>query len=306
MIRPPDQSLAQRLDEGLRTYSAHEERLPGIRDAIRREVFVSQLIESVRRVRYVSALMKRQISTNSVDPSSRYFDPVKAAALLSSHGRIEDAYWMVFLFTQFGKHREYGWGLARGIYGRLGDGGKWDWQSVSADPDGFGDWITENKDQLLQQGRFGNHRKYESLAAPRGNDTRATVRSYVDWVASGNGHHNAMTHFFALANGDIYEAFDLSYHSMEAIERFGRTARFDYLTMVGKLQLAPIEPGIPYLAGATGPLEGAKQLFGGGTSRALDLKVASLGRKLEIGMQPLEDALCNWQKSPSSFIAFRG
>lgn len=28
--------------------------------------------------------------------------------------------------------------------------------------------------------------------------------------------------------------------------------------------------------------------------------------KLRFGMQVLEDALCNWQKSPSKFVPFRG
>ena len=48
---------------------------------------------------------------------------------------------------------------------------------------------------------------------------------------------------------------------MDALKRFGRTARFDYLTMVGKLGLANIAPGSPYMVGATGPLKGAALLF---------------------------------------------
>jgi len=50
---------------------------------------------------------------------------------------------------------------------------------------------------------------------------------------------------------------------MNDVERFGRTAKFDYLTMVGKLGLAAIEPGSTYMQGATGPLKGARLLFGG-------------------------------------------
>ena len=34
------------------------------------------------------------------------------------------------------------------------------------------------------------------------------------------------------------------------------------LTMVGKLQLANIEPGSTYMNGATGPLDGGRLLFG--------------------------------------------
>ena len=71
---------------------------------------------------------------------------------------------------------------------------------------------------------------------------------------------------------------------------FGRMAKFDYLTMIGKLELAHIEPGSTYLEGATGPLAGARLLFGGSTTARLsreDLHSRSveLGDALGVGMQ---------------------
>jgi hypothetical protein len=89
-------------------------------------------------------------------------------------------------------------------------------------------------------------------------------------------------------------------------EGFGRLARFDYLTMVGKLELAPIRPGSAYIKGSTGPLLGAKLLFGDGSATNLDKWVVQLDRKLQVGMQVLEDSLCNWQKSPDQFKSFQG
>jgi len=105
--------------------------------------------------------------------------------------------------------------------------------------------------------------------------------------------------------------FDDLYNSMKAVISFGRTARFDFLTMVGKLGLANIEPGIPYLVDATGPLAGARLLFADDRDAKLhagklDDMVASLGAYLDVGMQVMEDSLCNWQKSPDRFIPFRG
>ncbi len=97
---------------------------------------------------------------------------------------------------------------------------------------------------------------------------------------------------------------------MGAVISFGRTARFDYLCMLGKLGLAAIEPGSTYMDGATGPFDGAKLLFGneakGMTRRELDALLIDLGAALNVGMQVIEDALCNWQKSPGKFKAFRG
>lgn len=95
---------------------------------------------------------------------------------------------------------------------------------------------------------------------------------------------------------------------MDQVISFGRMAKFDYLTMVGKLGLAEIEPGIPYLSGATGPVAGARLLFGRNdlSAQKMDARLAELGATLRVGMQVIEDSLCNWQKSPKKFMAFRG
>jgi hypothetical protein len=81
--------------------------------------------------------------------------------------------------------------------------------------------------------------------------------------------------------------------------------------MLGKLELARIEPGSPYLEGSTGPLAGARLLFSGSntadiSSQDLDSRSVELGDALGVGMQVVEDALCNWQKSPGKFVPFRG
>ncbi len=110
---------------------------------------------------------------------------------------------------------------------------------------------------------------------------------------------------------DPRELFHEMYKSMSAVVRFGRTAKFDYLAMIGKLGLANIEPDSAYAVDATGPLRGGRLLFGGEpnskiSARVLDAWLIDLDSFLAIGMQPLEDAICNWQKSPNVFKGFRG
>ncbi|EKA0854744.1 hypothetical protein OJ704_004555, partial [Salmonella enterica] len=66
-----------------------------------------------------------------------------------------------------------------------------------------------------------------------------------------------------------------------------------------------------YMAEATGPRRGANLLFGGSTSNIysttlLENWVSELDSYLNVGMQVMEDSLCNWQKSPERFIRFRG
>jgi Alpha-glutamyl/putrescinyl thymine pyrophosphorylase clade 3 len=101
------------------------------------------------------------------------------------------------------------------------------------------------------------------------------------------------------------------YESMSAVSRFGRLGKFDYLTMLGKLGISPINPDSAYLREATGPMMGARLLFLGdptnsSADKQLDSRLVELDGVVEVGMQVLEDSLCNWQKSPSQHIYFRG
>ena len=301
-LRPRDRELAQHLGAALTLFDRDKRALAGIADPAARETFIEQVLESIRRVSYVSKIATRGISERRTDPNDELFDPIKAAILFQRQGNIEEAFWMVFLLVHFGKHARAGWRYARGIYGRLGGPGRWDWPSISSDPAGFRTWFDANLEALKGEGAhgFGNHRKYESL-----NDTGAVVESYVRWVASPRPHQELMNEALRRSEGDARRTFDDLYRSM-TVARFGRTARFDYLTMVGKLGLSPIEPGSTYMSGATGPFNGARLLLGSNDGRAnLDRALVELDSKLNVGMQVLEDALCNWQKSPSVFKPFR-
>jgi hypothetical protein len=135
------------------------------------------------------------------------------------------------------------------------------------------------------------------------------VSSYVDWVEDAGGHGALFDDAVASAGGDEEAAFDSLYRSMKAVHRFGRTARFDYLSMVSKAEFAKIRPGKAYIAGATGPQTGAKLLLGESdrvSAEQLEEELRKLESYLHVGFDVIEDALCNWQKSPSFFKSFRG
>jgi len=282
--------------------------MPGIIDVQRRNAFVEQLLASQHRVVYVSVIKDREISRLRADPNDELFDPLKAAILAHRDGDSEEAYWLIFLFVHFGKHSRGGFRYVREIYGHLGGPDRWNWQSVSGDPAGFCSWLDANKEHLSRKGAgFGNHRKYESLDALSSGGTGAVVKSYVRWVSPPRTHRQIIDEAFAAADGDARGAFRQLFSSMESVKRFGRTARFDYLAMLGKLGLADIVPDAAYLKGATGPLSGAKLLFGDDESAAvLEGRIDELDKHLSVGMQVIEDALCNWQKSPGVFVPFRG
>jgi Alpha-glutamyl/putrescinyl thymine pyrophosphorylase clade 3 len=303
-MRPTDRAEADRLRAMLARFEDEASPLPGLGSADRRDTFIGQLVESDRRKRYIRGLSGAELSAARCDPTSTLFDPLKAAVIHHRSGNSEEAFWMVFLFVHFGRSRRGGWGFARTVYGSLGAGTSWGWDRVSTDPVAFQGWLAANLAEIESggPGGFGNHRKYESLAG-----TGRTVVTYVAWVGGARSHGDRFNAALSAASGDRRLAFAQLFRSMEIIHRFGRTARFDYLSTVSKLDFAAIEPDRAYLGNATGPLTGARQLFGGGVRRPaeLDRQLVDLETYLGVGLDTLEDAVCNWQKSPSVFRPFR-
>ena len=311
MVRPGDQALARQIDEGLTTFHQRTHKLPGIQPPARRGTFLAHIIESIRRIRYVAVIRGRAVSPRRADPNDKLFDPLKAAIHFQLLGELDEAFWMVFFFVHFGKHSRGGWRYARQVYGCLGDQNyRWDWASTSADPGAFREWLNAHQAQIRVPGipgGFGNHRKYQSLDAYSNAGTGAAFAAYVQWVGPPRTHQELMNQVFQAANGDPRGAFRKLYRGMSQVASFGRTARFDYLSMVGNLRLAAIEPDSTYMQSATGPLSGARLLFGVQYNAAqLDQWLIELEAQLGVGMQVLEDALCNWQKSPNHFTPFRG
>ena len=293
VVRAGDRELARQLESRLRSYQEYRQ-LPGVIVPCRFQTLVQQLIESVRRVRYVSVLRERDISPKRSDPGEDLFDPIRAAVYFQRQGHMDEAFWMVFLFVHFGKHFKGGWRYAREIYGRLGSGDRWDWASTSADPGAFRTWLNSHELEFRRKGvagGFGNHRKYQSLNAYSDTGTGAAFETYVRWVNPPRTHCELIMGVHEKAEADPRRAFHELYVKMDTVASFGRTARFDYLCMVGKLQLAPIEPGSTYLEGSTGPFRGARLLFGdSGNLNQYDQWLIGLGEHLSVGMQVLEDA----------------
>jgi hypothetical protein len=306
-----DTKLRLRLDARLTAFE-RQRAMPGIANPLAKQALIEQMVDSLHRTQFVQLVVQRGISPLRADPTSDLFDPVRAAILAARNGQHDEACWLVFLFTHFGKNRRTGYRLARDVYGALG-GPPWTWARICHNPQALRNWLRPHLRQLKGgdgvQRHFGNHRKYESLDVDSDAGTAAVVESYVEWV--GASHQFRFAEASQAAGGDRYRTFDELYRSMRSVKRFGRTGRFDYLTMIGKIGLARIEPPQAYLSGATGPLSGARLLFGGSVKSPLapvDLegRLDQLDQATRVGKQVLEDSLCNWQKSPLKYIAFRG
>ncbi|WP_176592096.1 hypothetical protein [Sphingobium sp. EM0848] len=65
------------------------------------------------------------------------------------------------------------------------------------------------------------------------------------------------------------------------------------------------------ISGATGPGSGARLLIdgvrkSGRPNKNVQLQLDTLDLGLNVGMTVMEDALCNWQKSPRVFMHYVG
>jgi hypothetical protein len=301
-------SLRAELTGALQRYEHANGALPGIVQPDHREVLIEQLVESSRATLYFERLRNERSGASVADPSTESFHPLRAAIFQERAGNRDEAFWLVFLFVHFGRNRRSGWSLIADVYGQLGGGTLWSWDAVTTDVNAFRQWLDENVISIksLQPRRsFGNHRKYESLDAWSVNGTGAVVASYVDWVGAA-GHDVRVAQITAGATTRT-QRFDALYESVRAVHRFGRTAAFDYCSTLANLAFVAVEPSAACLVGATGPMKGAQLLLGRrGPPAALEAMLVPLRAELDVGFDVLEDALCNWQKSPVEFKPFRG
>jgi len=280
--------------------------LPGITSRARLECLLNQINDSVKRINRITDIRNTIHNTSCIDPADKDFNPLIAASYYRQQNKIDEAFWLVFLAIHFGED-ENGtkWNHVRNVYYGLSNAPYWTWEKVSRDINGFRHWLQINKEVLQNNGKFGNHRKYESLLDEH---TGKTIASYISWIGDSHSHQDLVNSMRSQVGENPNILFETLYKSMEAVWRFGRTAKFDYLCMVGKLGLANIEPGHPYLQDSTGPLEGARLLFGNRISdtKVLNTRLWELAMHMDLyfGMQIMEDAVCNWQKSPDNFISF--
>jgi hypothetical protein len=307
-MRPADIARAETLTARLLAFAQDRRPIPGVAIEARRASLVRQMIDSLHRIDYVRRLGDRPIDPQRADPHSELFDPLKAALLQLRADNPDEAGWLVFLSTHFGFHQQTRWRSTRMVYGALG-GAPWTWTRTSANPNAFRVWFEQNADALASI-RFGNHRKYVSIRVDVRENLADVVESYISWVGGNRGHMLLFSETAKTHGGDPRATFEGLYTGM-AVRSFGRTGRFDYLTMVAKLGLCDIDPAHPYFGKATGPVEGASLLFTNSKVSALPRSTLSgyvieLGDALGVNMQVMEDSLCNWQKSPELYLPFRG
>lgn len=280
--------------------------LNGLPDMQTIDTLAMQFVASLRREDYYRLVQRQPIAANRADPNSPKFDAERAVAFHMQKGNVDEAGWLIFLMTHFARRPDTGWLRLRDVYGRL-NAGVWDWQTVSANPAAFYQWLAANWQNI--RGAFGNHRKYESLDPNASRPMSRAVADYLTWIGP-VGHAAFFAQAVHTAGNNPHTIFDHLYGTLK-VRSFGRLAKFDYLSLIGRYGLAPIEAGYAYLPGATGPARGARLLVDGNPTSntnvaTLQVRLTAVDAHLNVGMAVMEDALCNWQKSPRAFVHYVG
>jgi hypothetical protein len=152
------------------------------------------------------------------------------------------------------------------------------------------DWLMEHRDHLKSL-HFGNHRKYESH---KPQIIFQVVASFLDWGTENGGTPSAA--FGVGPRGNPEARFDALFKSLRGIYRFDRTGAFDLLCLLGGLGVLPVRAGSCYLIGSTGPLKGARKLWGKRSPSELARLADVTAKALRIPYDVFEDALCMSQK----------
>lgn len=298
--------MNDRIFEALGEHSNTVRNLPGVALPEARRVLALQFSASARREDYYRIVAERKAMPERANPNSTHFDAERAVTYYIQSGQIDEAYWLLFLMTYFARPADTGWLRLKDFYGMLG-AGTLTWKTVYNNPEAVLAWLNENWTSI--RGKFGNHRKYESLDPNSTRCFRLVIKSYLDWIG-GDSQAKFFSEFVRNSGNDPHAVFDKFYTSLRVFT-FGRLAKFDYLSLLGRYGLIPAVAGSAYLSGATGPKRGVKLLFLGDplaacSIRSLQKWLDELDQRLGLGMAIMEDALCNWQKSPTVFVHYKG
>lgn len=305
---PKLQQRRQEISSRLLDHHQNVRALPGIADPDARDTLAMQIVASLRREEYFKIIQKRgPVGAHRANPHLDSFEAELGVVHLLQQRAYDEAAWLIFLMVHLAKPGDSGWRRLRDIYGMLGHG-RWDWATISADPGAFERWLSRNWRSV--GGKFGNHRKYESLEPGKQRAMGPAVVTYVEWVNAAGGHQALFSRIIRDAGNDPHVIFDAFYNALP-VKGYGRLGRFDWAAMLSRYGFAPAEAGSAYLKNATGPKGGMRLLFAGDTEAnvkpgMLQQWLDQLDAKLQVGMEVLEDSICNWQKKPTVFEHFKG
>lgn len=258
-----------------------------------------QTRDSIRRIEIYSIYRKRAELADKVRlPYSYSTNPL----ILAQRPSISNLskLWFLYLATYFGKSLGSKWTLfKRAAF--LNAEGIICVEEIIKDKDAYFKYLRSF--DFFAESQYSNHRKY----------TKKDLLGEKGFIKSANYFLDNISQF----NFSRQTDFDRVYNLALKIPSFGRMAAFDYVCTLCKCGLNVAEPNSMYLKYSTGPQAGFKYLLG---ICGIDLSeiddIVQTGTEIQewfqenttifIVAQVLEDAICNWQKSPKHEIRYFG
>lgn len=275
------------IESGLLAFHRNRHNLPGIAsdDGLKR--VTSLMTSAVNSFRALTETEGCLLGVDVADPSEIDFNPMAAAAWYHFRQETDEACWLLFLRSYIGRHVKQNWNLLRAIYGGSTDGKEWTWKQVSKDGEIFRDWLLHHQDGLAKNGSMGEAHKYVAFTSEKASKMGRDIQSYIRWVKSEGSHQELLTKSVNISKEQPAVAFHHLYQSMIEQVKVKKSINFNYLSLIGAIGLARVEPEKPYLNDLLFSKIGARWLFGSDKTNKIPTNelndmVISLARHLEI------------------------
>jgi Alpha-glutamyl/putrescinyl thymine pyrophosphorylase clade 3 len=282
------------------TLPSHDEADPGfvgnVLDALNPQGVVVSLEEQKRFAgELFRSIRQRKAQALKWVRNRRNDDIIGLIQIARESGDLNETVWRCFLAVHFGRMSADGDEAtiqsASKLLCAFRDEPYWTWQRVSTNRESLRTWLIQHRSEL-QTLAYGNHRKME---AKKPEIIWSVLESFLA-CADEFGGASGIISFDLPPQSDKAEVFDTLLKRLSSLWRFGRLGAFDFLGLLIDLKMLSADPVSCYLHGATGPLFGARKLWGKRPVKELDRFAAELANQLGVSPVALEDALCNWQK----------
>lgn len=204
----------------------------------------------------------------------------------------DEVVWRVFLASHFGRLSSTDLDAeSAGLFlCGFGETPRWTWECVISDNGAALEaWLRGNP-QVSNALAFGNHRKHEDKKV---DGLMEVIRSFIGLAKRCESPSKIIT---PRGVSPGFDQFDQLFQRIQ-IDRFGRLGKWDFIDVLAQLKLTTAEPKHCYLHDASGPLRGARQIWGDGQDEdILNVRCARIVKRLPVSGFVLEDALCNSQK----------
>ena len=264
------------------------------------EVLSLQTIDSIRRISIYDTYAEKAKKAEALELP--YYDTYNPFTLSQRDSlNLSSKVWYIYLATYFGKSNKSKWKLFNNAAFR-NDKSLIELSYILENREEYYDYLKSF--DFFAEANYSNHRKFTKKSM----DGKLGVLSSIDFFLD-----NISQFTFSPDSAE----FDLAYKRAMSIPTFARMSAFDFTSSLCKCGLNVDDPISMYHESSTGPLRALKDLLElsgqDGPSKASQIEFGNnlldwfIGNSdIKVVAQVVEDAICNWQKSPNQYERYYG